>query len=145
MEKNKYYTPKISELVVGLEVEFDYPEKPFRLNYTIRRASMLYSDENGKSNIYDIANGNPLVKYLDEEDIISLGFIKEGNHFFFKNTAKEYRKKDENVFKLTFLEKPFNVKTIVLSYLIDGTRVLFSGNIKNKLELKKILKQTSVL
>ena len=106
---------------------------------------MLYGDENGRTTIYDIANGNPLVKYLDEEDIISLGFIKEGKHFFFKNTAKEYRKKDENVFKLTFLEKPFNVKTIVLSYLIDGTRVLFCGNIKNKLELKKILKQTSVL
>ena len=120
MKENKYYTPEIKELVAGLTVEFDYPETPFRSNHTIRRASMLYGDENGRTTIYDIANGNPLVKYLDEEDIISLGFIKEGKHFFFKNTAKEYRKKDENVFKLTFLEKPFNVKTIVLSYLIDG-------------------------
>lgn len=133
MEKNKYYTPKISELVVGLEVEFDYPEKPFRLNYTIRRASMLYSDENGKSNIYDIANGNPLVKRLDEEDIISLDFKKQ--------MCGNYTYGNGNIIWLYIIKD----KVQIIKFKGEDCVVLFYGYIKNKLELKKILKQTSVL
>lgn len=71
------------------------------------------------------------VKYLDREDIKSLGFELVWNEW------------NENVYELgkfrLFDNKQF--KYLMITEKVDSNPILFKGTIKNKSELKRILKQ----
>ena len=185
--ESKYYTPDISEFHVGFEYEvFDskYEYKVEKLSETKLKVlsdpitttgwfkeayeidSFLYVEGSSdiKSNIPSyIENDKVRVKYLDREDIESLGF-KEDQEY--KSTVDESNsdwhydhgmKSNNGSLRLIYTNwriygssetgkidyskyNEYSVVKIVKS-VIDGEQfVAFVGFIKNKSELKQILK-----
>lgn len=122
MEENKYYLPEIEEFHVGFEYEVEdlhdnLVDKMWR-----------------KEECYDvpvflrewIQQGEVRVKQLDGEDIESLGFIQEGQVSFIKNNW--------------YIEwMPGDTLDV---FCVSDCR--FKGTIKNKSELKKVLKMIGV-
>ena len=122
--ENKYYTPTIEEFHVGFEYEVyeDYDvlsEKSWhKETYPSDTASKFYINE-----------GLLRVKYLDLEDIESLGFESTKPLWYQYHNDRymivDLSNKGDNMYSIT--EKR------------DDT-YLFYGKIKNKSELKKVLK-----
>tara|TARA_R110002074_G_scaffold237241_1_gene409132 strand:- start:358 stop:819 length:462 start_codon:yes stop_codon:yes gene_type:complete len=138
--ENKYYTPSIEEFHVGFELEL--------LTHSgWERATIEDGDE-----YYDIvlAPGgegvdNKRVKYLDREDIESLGW----------KLVEEYARNDAYYF--SFKKKhtelvlyPGFEETTVLIQHGSATGInskgypIFRGQLKNKSELKRLLKQLGI-
>jgi hypothetical protein len=129
--EDKYYEPEIEEFHVGFEYEiFEdwdyYPEKEWH--------KQVYGlDGDNQENIGYVSS--PMdrfrVKYLDREDIESFGFVKSSGDRDFEYPNKHYQ--------LEILKN--DLIYITSNY---GVTTLFSGIIKNKSELKRILKQIGV-
>ena len=120
--ENKYYTPEISEFYVGFKYEY------------FNSACQCWL-ESSYETMYD-QKSKPLdelhmevtrVKYLDKEDIESLGWTKSNKNFF---TISKY-----------ILLQGFNYNLEIMTYEGD---VFFRGIIKNKSELKKLMKQLGI-
>lgn len=150
--ENKYYIPAIDEFYVGFEFEIKDPYYEGRENFQkciIKDDSTLffpnavdifdleYSYEHLLSNIsYDIGMGNIRVKYLDREDIESLGWklLRENNVF--------------TVFTKTFAGNIYYLKLhsvdlgrVIIEY---STGVHIDIVTKNKSELKKLFSQLGI-
>jgi len=149
--KNKYYTPELEEFRVGFEYEYNNTWGGF--------SKRIVTEENLMDKLINIGSGNDRVpfnynwrvKYLDKQDIESLGF---GNykravcHWYkmeghFKDGFGAYGKwskirllhcKDLNTIKIKAFEHSWD----------EEETVLFQGKIKNKSELKKLLKQLNI-
>ena len=115
MEKNKYYTPTIDEFHVGFEYEYKGQILEFlKYNHPVSYNFSLIKDE--------LELGYIKTKYLDREDIESLGF--------------DLRSEDEFYSK----DNKYNIYTGNKNIEIYSEGVCFIGRIKNKSELKRILK-----
>jgi len=138
--ETKYYTPDISEFFVGFEYEELFPDKWKHVYMDIFELegcnldSMIYSKD-------------LRVKYLDKEDIEELGF--EGN----ESNSVYFSKKDCLTSAGTnFLDcrlvhwfgKENRELDIYAVYGKDDENLIFRGIIKNKSELKKLLKQLNI-
>lgn len=174
---NKYYTPTIDEFHVGFEFELkNSSDEPFELEHAVVKNSYrvvtggIYENDYDHllSNIeYDIKEGFVRVKYLDKEDIESLGFItrlepninklgySKDNSFLFKKDLKfSLFPHHEELNKIFIIYKGHNIRSIIYlsrsRYLgKDDNKIipeiqLFNGYIKNKSELVKILKQLGI-
>jgi hypothetical protein len=130
-QENKYYTPEAEEFCVGFE--FEYLENktwvkkilPFYNNY----ASLWGSNPDAK--LFR-------VKYLDKEDVESLGWeFRQSEVGFF----------ELNRFQLFFFGDQFiSIDKEVISHSNNYTATYqhFRGIIKNKSELKKLMVQLSI-
>lgn len=123
--ENKYYTPEIEEFHVGFEYErlhmlINYDQKWHTEEVTHIKNDLTFFNKEIKEN-------RIRVKYLNREDIESLGFMynNKGNH--------------ENKDGFMICEQPLGKYTIH-----KDDEVLFFGTIKNKSELRRILKQIEV-
>lgn len=137
--EKKYYTPEIEEFHVGFEYEIfeDWDAHPEKEWYP-----QVYGENGRDIEMLDYVGGNDnlnkfRVKYLDRKDIESLGFIKE-----FENDIYHIRKGDVLYYLL-------NVYTDRNKYEIRCTNPSsmfgsFLGVIKNKSELKKVLKMIGI-
>ena len=154
MEENKYYKPEVEEFYLGFEYDEELKEEWSKL---IRPPKDLpnkwYSLKLNTSHSFSkIINKIKLekirVKYLDKSDIEELGFkcIKDNNgeYMFQKivsdNLFYEINYDEDN--QETMIEvymKPFNED----SNKYDSF-TLFHGYIKNKSELKMILKMVKI-
>lgn len=145
---NKYYTPSIEELYIGFECEITWDRTATRQSgyYGIETVEDVYwynqklellhiqefQDKDSQYSKFDIR-----VKYLDKEDIESLGF--------------EYRHSGKRIISNTFyhsengLELYHNLEEneVVISHINNG--LLFVGKIKNKSELVRILNMVGVI
>lgn len=151
---NKYYTPEIEEFHVGFEYEFHlmgasgkYKKdvwKPFRFELL---------DDDLIDIVDELEDGFIRVKYLDREDIESLGFSSSNfinTHFTKEHSTydgykveiqtfnHERNDKRENKVRI-FIFNEFNFKNLNVA-----KSQIFIGDIKNKSELKRILKQIGV-
>lgn len=143
MENNKYYTPEIEEFFVGFEYEFNYPigkkdEKEWKKEVYDKRK--WFHDNSGISYEWLIKEGDIRVKYLDSIDIQDLGFEllhNDGDALEF-NIVDKY---DEIIY-LWFDYETHNIDI----YVGDGydKNYLFQGTVKNKSELKRLLKQIGI-
>ena len=156
---NKYYTPEKEEFHPGFKYEvfqkgevydpkvlttfpietedkwlsFKYPD-PF-LGYNLDRMFKTYIIR---------------VKYLDEEDIESVGFNYSENRFINKPHHKInvilFRKQKDSSFYYEIVKDELSLNVnIVLKQINSGfSKLLFQGDIKNKSEFKKLLKQLNV-
>ena len=150
-QQNKYYQPQLEEFCVGFEFEFQDIEYAqwvsdiYKLNWTV--------EDSGIEDYLDW--GNVRVKYLDSQDIIDCGFINVKTYsdelLFQKNiSAFEFIELtlhlDED-YNIT-IEKYCQSKLVntVLEVAPDNHEnyIIFRGTIKNKHELKTILKQIGV-
>lgn len=137
METYKYYTPEIEEFHVG----FEYETRNSKGEWDKQIAETSYSDQAyvcipipNKDYGYD--SENTRVKHLDREDIESLGweYSDIGKRFFLKSVSLVHLKIiNEN-----------NQLIIMDSGKTNIGEVKFNGTIKNKSELKKLMKQLNI-
>lgn len=156
MENNKYYIPKIEEFHIGFEYEYhEHFGKDFGKwnKYTIENNTII-------SNISElIASGSIRVKYLDKEDIESLGFtfgFEEGNgvkYGTYKDNSDIHINWDgDSVNPTNRFELIWIIKTSIPNHAYNKsdlmydhyTKASFKGIIKNKSELKKLLTQLGI-
>ena len=128
--KDKYYTPTIEEFHVGFEYESSYLE-----DYDTWKKEIIDTADVGY--FYSTYTGDAVptefrVKYLDREDIESLGFKQITDDCYnLPIRNEELRLLFEN--------------DILKIYLADKySNMLFQGTIKNKSELKRLLKQLNI-
>jgi len=139
----KYYTPAIEEFHVGFECEYAEYLKGLRdLNWD---TSTEEDFGEFKQTVYEGENiltfgrrGMVRVKYLDTEDIESLGFHYDGAYNWFSSKSLAVIHNAHVIIKNNYCEKMLEV---ILLYGNSSEEVVFSGIIKNKSELKKLLKQ----
>ncbi len=136
--ENKYYTPDVSEFHVGFEFEALQDERfpkddssweKLLIEDYINKNYTVYSMERAIKGWYD--GQEQRVKYLDKEDIESLGFIlkyPDGN-LYTKGLYNLYFEKDNRICILQTKDRP---------------HTLFDGTIKNKSELKILLNQLGI-
>ncbi len=146
--KTKYYTPEIEEFFVGFEyeimpnigisiIDINKPtEKVERLRSTAYE-KCIYGSAFTWDEITDIEaaikEGKCRVKYLDREDIESLGF--------------KQAKYDENWYDFTegrycmYRESENDWRWVIGD---EESEISFEGKVKNKSELKKLLKQLGI-
>jgi hypothetical protein len=142
----KYYTPDVEEFYVGFEFEskrgaYDgtvktqeqFDNEKWQYDFCsegdlpyIERALTGTNAKNGLCHLR--------VKYLDREDIESLGFEIDADY---KSINSVLFSKDD----YTILQS--DITEILISDLFNET-TLFNGRIKNKSELKKLLKQLGI-
>ena len=128
--EDKYYTPDISELYIGFELEHKNP-----MQENIWKREIVDSDMWGiayctyEENQEDYPN-EIRVRYLDKSDIEELGW-----DFIEYDTAK---------YKNYYIE--FNPEhfTYIYEKRIYEDLILFRGKIKNKSELKKLMSQLGI-
>ena len=130
MKTNKYYTPNLEEFCVGFEFEDSYGDGEYAKNSI------------DQLNIKDVIGSflkkevDIRVKYLDSEDIESLGF----KYCKKSDLATIYSYKD-------YFIAYYNSGHISITEIGEMCRrdtILFNGRIKNKSELKRILKMIGV-
>lgn len=127
MENNiKYYKPNLSELYIGYECETQVDPYPDYVNTVIE-------DDNCFNFIIN-NDWRVRTKYLDSDDIISLGFK------LLKNNVYSIMDEEHEL----FLQVDYNYENIdvivSLFYYVDSIAdYRFCGKCKSKNELKKIL------
>ena len=130
--KDEYYPPEIEEFHIGFEYEMRVENEWFYRN-VIPKWDGLKSM---------IKENSLRVKYLDREDIESLGFV------FKVGTESSYIK--DNITMHVYDAKRWNTEndtiTMFKKDLIRavGKTIVFSGTIKNKSELKRLLKMLGI-
>lgn len=154
--ENKYYQPEIEEFHVGFEYEsfetplspsFAFESKP--AEWVKRKVLDINNSEYKDKALYHVSinnryeenvewNKNIRVKYLDEQDVLDLGFE-------YINNKRDLVK--DNIRIRTYIGEQFEVPNVCI-YCVKNFRIfpkeellIFKGKIKNKSELKKVLKQ----
>lgn len=143
--ENKYYTPGIEEFYVGFEYEFRDTDGDWWVK-RIPCAEDIVRLENATALVENKENLPFRVKYLDQKDIESFGFVE--------NSSGEFiLKSNEDITSNFFLIRKhnhFNNKFTIEKYFYisnDGYNKFhkFEGIIKNKSELKRILQQIGIV
>lgn len=163
--ENKYYTPSIEEFHVGFEYEryekpyYDYKKefvgKKDQLGYIIKDylpTDYICMKSGWTKETFDIEDKLPnvqwinkdgileplctetRVKYLDKEDIESLGFKQ--------STSDNYWYDYKNNKYWLYKEWEKDWRWIISD---EESEISFAGSIKNKSELKRLLKQLNII
>ena len=155
--KNKYYTPGIEEFAYGLDYEHIALINAASLNLETGKCTVLQDPDRWVTDTFGesqgmfqlgfntlpdmIKEGKVRVKHLDREDIESLGFRTDP--VLMKGTPSQFthvKQYDEIMLcYLQFFEEPEGMRVV-----IDCGDKRFSGIIRNKSELKKVLKMIGV-
>jgi hypothetical protein len=137
--ENKYYTPSIEEFCVGFEYERMNGDKWCK---DVISPNDLCSGRDGLENEFEEIYRklrDVRVKYLDKEDIESLGFIY----------IKSQPGLTEDYFELISTEwcMDYDYSTHYCRIFInsDGDSTFFAGTIKNKHELKRVLTMLGIV
>lgn len=133
--ENKYYTPNIEDFHIGYcnyEILSEYiwtKQPPLDNSYDFNEVYNLFNE--GKNNFIR-------VKYLDIQDIESLGWVESQPLNNFDDVELNYYKKEN--YSLLFYEK--------LNYIfisdIKNYNALFKGTCKSINELRKIMKWLNI-
>ena len=141
MGENKYYIPELSEFYYGFEYELLKPDNKYYKRIFGKDIIDNYELDEFNDDLTKIAHSISRVKYLDKEDIESLGweFIKQHPG----TTSFDFEKEEYSLnFDPEFGEK-WNLR-IYDGEDQDSEFNYFSGFIKNKSELVKLLKQLEI-
>lgn len=139
MENNKYYTPEISEFHVGFEYErlWLHIEPP-----KWEKETFYLNDSHIKLMQYSLTDIEPLarVKFLDQEDIESLGWEFNGTFYTIKNIWILRKFEDSLI-----IYKDYSNGKLTHPWMYeDSTDTFFEGTIKNISELKRLMKQLGI-
>ncbi len=144
---NKYYRPDIEEFHVGFEYERFIPRSNTteeecwnQLSMSINYLSLDEIDD-------EIIEKEIRVKYLDREDIENFGFVLVGKSIDLWFERKGIYLRDDgyhlNNIKLQYGTHDQRLK-ITFLYVSGEEQIHFEGTIKNKSELKKLMKQLGI-
>lgn len=158
-QKNKYYTPEIEEFRVGFEFEYketfldgtvkskEQYDKAKWIKSICWTESMPYIERTLTGKNFNNYLVGVRVKYLDEDDIKDLGFIPSYNKpkYWFQSF------KGNNEIQLYYDDKTKEEGNEGIGITIyDGRNTppndnkVFNGFIKNKSELKVLMKQLGI-
>lgn len=128
MKENKYYQPDISEFHIGFEYEVFDEENEVWSNKIFPEDFICTGTTTEPDLVELFYSGlkDTRVKYLDRQDIEESGFSHYKMNIFKKDGITILHQKDNRL------------------EIFDESDTLFSGKIKNKTELKKLLKQLGV-
>ena len=145
MEK-KYYTPSIEEFHVGFEFEIEDLGDDGRTR--VWRPQVFEGEETRTYFIEELRNDEMRVKYLDREDIESLGWEIDKTRLdgetqlkFYKDNKCLYYRKENHEIGIFTIDPSKN--DYYSRYNVDPTKVHIII-IKNKSELKRLLKQLGI-
>ena len=130
----RYYTPDFDEICVGLEMESheDPRSEDGWVSFTVQKediADLMRED----------SDVDYRVKYLDHDDIVSLGFkLVTDNEYVSDKTYLGLGTGDDAKLHIHYY---LNSAAIWFRSNRGDEYTMFDGWIKNKFELKKILKQ----
>jgi hypothetical protein len=142
MSENKYYTPDIAEFHVGFEYEERVGKGLWERTSITQSCDLEFVEDNLEHDDGDKIR----VKYLDEQDILSLGYkrpMKEQGHWVMyinHNTIPI----DGRLPCLMFYYEIHNIIIERYHKGITESFTIFDGTVKNKSELKIILKQLEI-
>ena len=132
--ENNYYTPSLEEFHIGFEFETSYLE-----DYdTWKKVTLEFDDFGFYTSTWEV-DSNPTefrVKYLDKEDIESLGWT-DGETHGLSGYVLNYATDDSYQM---YYDKD-NQFTQIYNW---DSKIIFEGIIKNKSELKRLLKQLEI-
>lgn len=134
MEDNKYYVPELEEFCVGFEYEYLTKEDVWHKD-VFGSEKPLDSEQMPFNLVKAILKRFPAeirVKRLCGKDIESLGFVADRDLCYFR-IPNDTRKIDL-----------FYTGSKIITIRIDTTQV-FDGKVKNKTELKKLMKMLGIL
>jgi hypothetical protein len=136
--KNKYYTPELEEFHVG----FEYETTDIMDNGEWGWRKQVFEGEEMRTWFTDELNkGQHRVKYLDREDIESLGWEEDKSNSEPDRLNLEFIKNE-----YTYGIVLYNIMQVVIykyKYKFKE-EILFEGKIKNKSELKRLMKQLNI-
>lgn len=124
-----YYIPDISEFHVGFEYEYYEPVTEKWVKTTIDYFDEHISTQNLISDLQLNALRPIRVKCLDEDDILSLGFIPG-----FGNYRKSVYTRGNICINLNYN----------LPFIMKDNQIVFTGTIKNKSRLMVLLEQIGI-
>ncbi len=133
--KNKYYVPDISEFCIGLDYRFNNAEEMWFDEYS-----------NLREIVEDLENLRITVKYLDQDDIKSLGWVDTKKSDPYYNNPIYRITTDSDIYYL-FIQSKDNTRLKIEKWGNGFTTIvtnLFLGYIKNKSELKKLMQQLRI-
>lgn len=145
--ESKYYTPEMEEFHIGFEYEYrpwDWKNGKFLETWKDGK----YRKEKSIHKIEEkyIRTLNLRTKYLDREDIEELGWIHTGGQLISEGRQDFTIDKNDTEFELLY--SSINNKIVITetnySDMGGDTISLFKGYIKNKSELKKLMKQLNI-
>lgn len=154
----KYYTPKIEEFHVGFECEINMSHKPeYWEEAIVKVIDEEYSEGDvtilaatSKSYQANVFGGGFVgvnqyfrVKYLDIEDIESLGWIKKLNKYVIDKSTEFPNETIRFILNFNGSTNIEIFKTSLTSYGNHNEKMQFKIN--NKSELRKLMQQLNVL
>ena len=136
--ESKYYTPDISEFHVGfkyqvLSLESDLEACVYKWNEEV-----FTENSNILGYIQDIKVNKIRVKYLDKDDIESLGFSETTTKQFIKNAPGSLPYWTQVVIDFRWPED-----ITIIGKRGEEVGMLFRGAVRNISELKKVLKMVT--
>lgn len=149
--ENKYYTPTIEEFHVGFEYEIgkytkveDNSDDITYHKFTFPDLPRIGIDYNTRDPFEKLKSFKYLrVKYLDREDIESLGFRREFDKFRPVDIFCGHLPNDSEA--ISHVSYNFDSKILFIqNNQYEDNSTIFLGTVKNKSELKQLLKQLKV-
>lgn len=140
--ENKYYTPSIEEFRVGFEYEqvSINPQEDITISDKLKYEKCKFPDPFVGYCLDKLNLNTCRVKYLDQEDIESLGFT-ETNYLENTDYAITFEKQHKNgKAEITYW---YSIHYIEI-YTAEDVDTQFQGYCKNKSELKVLLKQLEI-
>lgn len=152
---SKYYEPILEEFYVGFECEFKSYDNDGKGNFIERWDKRVIGLHTFQESYYEqiTYNSNWRVKYLDEQDILDLGFEKHSSkdNKYLKSSCEVYSNDKLNITLAHYPE--INKISIITRDLSKSELALLSNwddksvnliTIKNKSELVKLFKQLEI-
>ena len=153
MEQSKYYTPDIQEFKIGFECEFFNNMQDKQWNKVIcdqDHIGIAYTCfEEGTKEWEDDISQTFRVKYLDDKDIEECGFTTDAGEIPSKFNYYKLLP-DKTIYQISPYWHMYHTKRENLVRIYKGMlheypyTEIFRGDIKNKSELKVLLKQLGI-
>ena len=151
--ENKYYTPKLKDLYINSEFEYQTDDKKWhKCSDYINEFASGYGGEDSGWDLNKLIDNNKLrVKYLDKEDIEEVlktrqlkGDNVELNFQVIKSDYEFYEFDYDLDDKIITVERWYQSKLVAAKSGKYNCYTLFHGTIKNKSEFKVLLKQLNI-
>jgi hypothetical protein len=143
----KYYTPTLEEVYVGFELEWrsDVRGEPWNKQVCDVDLISIFYDAYEHSDIEEPFDEQFRVKYLNTEDIESFGFV-----CILDDIRIQHYRRGNFILKTdydlgSYINEDFNLYSIVYNPYESQYNDVFSGIIKNKSELKKVLQMIGAM
>lgn len=142
----EYYIPNIEEFYVGFECEIEtsYGREKGIWPYILNEDTLTGFDIKESGILNATKNATIVVKYLDQEDVESLGFKADKDGFWKLNIDNSYYIFADFDFPTEKVLKLNSEGNVLVQFRVKDEDLAlreFDGFIKNKSELKRILKQ----